>query len=49
MLGQISLVTFVMLARAFRSLVLPLKAILLNLLSLGAVLGAMVIPQPVVF
>jgi len=43
MLGLISLVTFVMLARAFRSLLLPLKAILLNLLSLGAVLGAMVI------
>lgn len=43
MLALISLVTFVMLARAFRSLLLPLKAILLNLLSLGAVLGAMVI------
>ncbi|MCA1707967.1 MAG: MMPL family transporter [Actinobacteria bacterium] len=40
---SISLVTFVMLARAFRSLLLPIKAILLNLLSLGAVLGAMVI------
>ncbi|MDQ3638025.1 MAG: MMPL family transporter, partial [Actinomycetota bacterium] len=43
MLGLISLVTFVMLARAFRSLLLPIKAILLNLLSLGAVLGAMAI------
>ncbi len=43
MLGLVSLVTFVMLARAFRSLLLPLKAILLNLLSLGAVLGAMVV------
>ncbi|MGI5196247.1 MMPL family transporter [Streptomyces sp. CA-288835] len=43
MLAVLSLVTFVMLARAFRSLLLPLKAILLNLLSLGAVLGAMVI------
>lgn len=39
----LALVTFVMLARAFRSLLLPLKAVLLNLLSLGAVLGAMVI------
>lgn len=43
MLGIISLVTFVMLARTLRSLLLPLKAIVLNLLSLGAVLGAMVI------
>ncbi|MDF5752873.1 MMPL family transporter [Spongiactinospora sp. TRM90649] len=43
MLALIGLVTFVMLARAFRSLLLPLKAIALNLLSLGAVLGAMVL------
>ncbi|MER7816492.1 MMPL family transporter [Streptomyces sp. NPDC096153] len=43
MLAVLSLVTFVMLARAFRSLLLPLKAILLNLLSLGTVLGAMVV------
>lgn len=43
MLALIALVTFVMLARAFRSLLLPLKAIALNLLSLGAVLGAMVL------
>uniref|UniRef100_UPI0013B4582D MMPL family transporter n=1 Tax=Nonomuraea lactucae TaxID=2249762 RepID=UPI0013B4582D len=43
MLGVIALVTFVMLARAFRSVVLPLKAIMLNLLSLGAVIGAMVL------
>ncbi|MEU8199759.1 MMPL family transporter [Streptosporangium sp. NPDC049046] len=43
MLGLIALVTFVMLARAFRSLLLPLKAIALNLLSLGAVIGAMVV------
>lgn len=42
-LALLAFVTFVMLARAFRSLVLPIKAILLNLLSLGAVLGAMVI------
>jgi RND superfamily putative drug exporter len=39
----IGLVTFVLLARAFRSLLLPLKAVLLNLLSLGAVMGAVVL------
>ncbi|RVX47647.1 RND superfamily putative drug exporter [Nonomuraea polychroma] len=43
MLALIGLVTFVMLTRAFRSLLLPLKAIVLNLLSLGAVIGAMVL------
>ncbi|RZS29606.1 RND superfamily putative drug exporter [Herbihabitans rhizosphaerae] len=43
MLVLLSVLMYVMLARAFRSLLLPLKAILLNLLSLGAVLGAMVI------
>ncbi|ALG14108.1 MMPL family transporter [Kibdelosporangium phytohabitans] len=43
MLGLIALVTFVMLARAFRSIVLPLKAIAMNLLSLGAVLGVTVV------
>ncbi|GIH74148.1 MMPL family transporter [Planobispora longispora] len=43
MLALIALVTFVTLARAFRSLLLPLKAIALNLLSLGAVVGAMVL------
>jgi putative drug exporter of the RND superfamily len=43
MLALLSIVSYVMLARAFRSLLLPLKAILLNLLSLGAVFGAMVI------
>lgn len=43
MLALIALATFVMLARAFRSLLLPLKAIALNLLSLGAVIGAMVL------
>jgi RND superfamily putative drug exporter len=35
--------TFVLLVRAFRSLVLPLKAIVLNLLSIGAAYGLMVI------
>jgi RND superfamily putative drug exporter len=35
--------TFVLLARAFRSLVLPLQAVALNLLSVGAALGALVL------
>ena len=34
--------TFILLARAFRSLVLPLKAVLLNLVSLGAAYGIVV-------
>jgi RND superfamily putative drug exporter len=34
--------TFLLLARAFRSLVLPLKAVLLNLISLGAAYGIVV-------
>ncbi len=42
MLAIIALLTYVLLARAFRSLLLPLKAIILNLLSLGATFGAMV-------
>ncbi len=33
MLALISLLTFILLARAFRSLLLPLKAVLLNLSS----------------
>ncbi|MFG2001809.1 MMPL family transporter [Spirillospora sp. NPDC048911] len=43
MLALIGLLTFVLLARAFRSLLLPLKAVLLNLLSLAAVLGSTVL------
>jgi RND superfamily putative drug exporter len=43
MLGLIALATFLFLAHAFRSIVLPLKAILLNLLSLAAIVGAMVL------
>jgi RND superfamily putative drug exporter len=43
MLAIIALLTYVLLVRAFRSLLLPLKAIILNLLSLGATLGAMVL------
>jgi RND superfamily putative drug exporter len=41
MVGLIALVTFVLLVRAFRSLLLPLKAILLNVISVGAAWGAM--------
>ena len=37
----ISLVTFLLLARAFRSIVLPAKAIVLNVLSIGAAWGVM--------
>lgn len=36
------LLTYVLLARAFRSLVLPLKAVILNLVSLGAAYGIVV-------
>ncbi|MFI0352075.1 MMPL family transporter [Actinomadura sp. 9N407] len=43
LLAVIGLLTFVLLARSFRSLLLPLKAVLLNLVSLGAVLGATVL------
>jgi len=43
MLGLVALISYVMLARAFRSLLLPLKAIVMNLLSFAAVLGAMVL------
>jgi RND superfamily putative drug exporter len=42
-IALISALTFVLLARAFRSLVLPLKAVLLNLLSVGAAWGLMVV------
>ncbi len=41
MLAVIAVVTFLLLARAFRSLLLPLKAVLLNLLSVGAIYGAL--------
>jgi putative drug exporter of the RND superfamily len=39
-LGLIAVITFVLLVRTFRSLLLPLKAVLLNLVSLAAVFGA---------
>ena len=42
-IGLIALLTFLLLARAFRSLVLPLKAVLLNLISVGAAWGLMVL------
>jgi putative drug exporter of the RND superfamily len=38
-LGLIALVTFLLLVRTFRSILLPLKAVVLNLLSVGAVFG----------
>ena len=39
MLALIAITTFLLLARAFRSILLPLKAVLLNLLSLAAAFG----------
>jgi RND superfamily putative drug exporter len=41
MIAVISILTFLLLARAFRSLLLPLKAIVLNVLSIGAAWGIM--------
>ena len=43
MVGFIALLTFVLLARAFRSLILPLEAVVLNLLSVAAALGIIVL------
>ncbi len=43
MLLLIAFLTFVLLVRAFRSLLLPLKAVILNLVSLTAVYGLMVL------
>jgi putative drug exporter of the RND superfamily len=43
MLVVISVVTFVVLARAFRSLLLPAKAVLLNLASVAATYGVLVL------
>jgi RND superfamily putative drug exporter len=43
MVALISGLTFVLLARAFRSLILPLKAVLLNLLSVAAAWGLIVL------
>src|SRR3712207_2206628 len=41
MIALISLATFLLLARAFRSLLLPLKAVILNVLSVGAAWGVL--------
>ncbi|MGP4021856.1 MMPL family transporter [Actinomadura sp. 3N407] len=43
MLALIALLTYVLLVRAFRSLLLPLKAVLFNLLSMGATFGVIVL------
>jgi RND superfamily putative drug exporter len=43
MLGLIALVTFVLLARAFRSVLLAAKAVALNIISLGAAYGFLVL------
>ncbi|CAA9509537.1 MAG: hypothetical protein AVDCRST_MAG67-2640 [uncultured Solirubrobacteraceae bacterium] len=43
MLALISVLTFLLLARAFRSLILPLKAVVLNLLSVAAAWGLIVL------
>ena len=43
MLTLIALLTIVLLARAFRSILLPVKAVLLNLITLAATLGFMVL------
>ncbi len=41
MIALIAIVTFVLLARAFRSLLLPLKAVILNVISVGAAWGVL--------
>src|SRR5438105_7050858 len=43
MLGLIALLTFLLLSRAFRSVVLALKAVVLNVISLGAAYGFLVL------
>jgi RND superfamily putative drug exporter len=43
MIALVLLLTFVLLARALRSILLPLKAVLLNLFSLAAAIGIMVL------
>ncbi|MEK6271400.1 MAG: MMPL family transporter [Actinomycetota bacterium] len=43
MIALITVTTFVLLARAFRSLLLPAKAIVLNVLSVGAAWGVLVL------
>ncbi|MDQ6749350.1 MAG: MMPL family transporter [Actinomycetota bacterium] len=41
MIALIALVTFLLLARAFRSILLPIKAVVLNILSVGAAWGVL--------
>jgi RND superfamily putative drug exporter len=43
MIALIAITTFILLARAFRSLLLPLKAIVLNILSVAAAWGVLVL------
>ncbi len=43
MIALITITTFILLARAFRSLLLPLKAIILNILSVAAAWGVLVL------
>ena len=43
MIALITITTFILLARAFRSLLLPLKAIVLNVLSVAAAWGVLVL------
>jgi len=43
MIALISIITFVLLARAFRSLLLPAKAVVLNVISVGAAWGVLTI------
>jgi RND superfamily putative drug exporter len=43
MIALIAITTFILLARAFRSLLLPLKAIVLNVLSVAAAWGVLVL------
>jgi len=41
MIALIAVITLILLARAFRSVILPIKAVLLNVLSVGAAWGAL--------
>ncbi len=41
-LGLITVITYILLVRAFRSVLLPLKAVLINVVSLAAVFGSIV-------
>lgn len=43
MIGLIAFITFILLARAFRSILLPIKAVILNVISVAAAWGVMVL------